>query len=164
MLKFALGEVIRMAPKVDLGKNQQIKMDKFKKLLEDFQEHYRRVQQSVAICNICKKKFNFWTGEPMPQHSQSFHVMLPENEPVTPATPRMMNVSLPRMQKSAPEVKQESLEHHDKYGIPCQAINPGRKKRIPEPSSRVTRSMVNKKFKQNEGIALNPGSLQGACQ
>ena len=43
-----------------------------------------------------------------------------------------------------------------KYGIPCQAINPGRKKRVPEPTTRVTRSMVNKKFKQNEGIALNP--------
>ena len=92
-----------MAPKVDIDKNKRANLEKFKKLLEDFQAHYRLVQNSTAICNICKKKFNFWTGELMPQHSQSFHAMLPEQEQNLPTTPRMVNTSFPRMQKSAPE-------------------------------------------------------------
>ena len=66
--QIALQEVQIAMPKG--GPISQENLDKFQEVLNRFQYQYKQLQDSIAICNICKKKFNWWTGEPI--RSQKF--------------------------------------------------------------------------------------------
>ena len=145
----------KLSPEILTYKNRQENLAKYQQLMEDFQVQYKRIQNSLAICNVCKKKFNMWTGELLPQHSRSYHGMLPQEPQQQPLTPKVMPMDVPAM-KSAPEYKKEKEIYEEEYGMPCEALHPIRQKRLPAPTTRQTRSMTMKKFKQNQGLALNP--------
>ena len=149
-------EADKLSPKVFTYKNCKENLVKNQQLLEDLQTQDKRIQNSMAICNICKRKFNLWTGELLPQHSRSYHGMLPQEDSQQPFTPKVTQVDVPAM-KSAPEYKKEKT-YEEEYGMPCEALHPIRKKRLPVPTTRQTRSMTMKKFKQNQGLALNPAT------
>ena len=152
-----LTQAKKLSPNILTYKNCQENLVKYQQLMDDFQVQYQRIQNSMAICNICKRKFNVWTGELLPQHSRSYHGMLPQEAPQQPFTPKVTQEDIPVM-KSAPEYKKDKETYEEEYGMPCEALHPIRKKRLPVPTTRQTRSMTMKKFKQNQGLALNPAT------
>ena len=110
-----------------------------------------QIQQTIAICNICRKRFNLVTGDRIETHECQYDLKkrIREEHIIDSAPPA--------------DVRSEQI---DEELMPCLAIKPAsisakRKKRLPTPSDRQTRSMTRanmKKFKQGMGRAI-PANL-----
>ena len=92
-----------------------------------------QLQTTVAICNICRRKFNLMTGDVIPPEELQYNLQ--------------QKIVKENIVDSAPERKYE-LEDYEE-NMPCQALRPTSKSakvRIePEPTDRQTRSMTRNK-------------------
>ena len=110
-----------------------------------------QIQQTIAICNICRRRFNLITGDRIETHECQYDLKKKIREE--------------HIVDSAPPADVQS-EQIDEELMPCLAIKPSsisakRKKRLPTPTDRQTRSMTRanmKKFKQGMGRAI-PANL-----